>query len=357
VIVARSGIDTVKDLAGKRIAFARGTPSHTFLLWLLDSGGLNMASIQPVAVSDAIQAAETFKSGGVDAAVVWSPDDDAAVKAVPGSKRLISTKKASHIIADAFFAKEEFLRKYPREVQALVAGWMIGAAEINTNSRARDRAIDILAVGLNQPRDFTENAINNVRLTTYGDNVQFFGNSGATGEDLYTRMTRVYQRQGLAAGAPGWRVISDPTFINSISLAGSPHYAESLAFEAPTEEEIKNPVVIASKPVSIHFPSGSSTISAEAQGIILQEVVPMLRGAGKARIRIEGNTDDVGNRQNNVSLSQKRAEAVQQYLVKNYEFDSNKFIVAGNGPDKPLLSNATAVGRAANRRTDIVVQE
>ncbi len=357
VIVVRPGIDTVSNLRGKKIAFAQGTPSHTFLLWLLDSGGMSQKDVTLVPVSDAIKAAETFKTGSVDAAVVWSPDDDACVEAVPGSKRLVSTKQASHIIADVFFAKEEFLRQYPAETQALVAGWMIGAAEINSSDSAKQEAVDILTEGLQMPRDFCENAINNVRLTTYGDNVNFFGRTGNTGEDLYRRMTEVYASVGLARNAPPWRVISDVTFIRSINLTGDRHYAESLEFEAPTQDEIDNPTIIASKPVTINFATGSASISGAAQTIILKEVVPMIRGAGKARIRIEGNTDNTGSRATNVALSQKRAESVRDYLVQNYEFDADKFIVVGNGPDKPLLTNATAVGRAANRRTDIVVQQ
>ena len=74
-----------------------------------------------------------------------------------------------------------------------------------------------------------------------------------------------------------------------------------------------------------------------------------------AYIRVEGNTDSVGNAQSNVALSQTRARAVVNYLVQRYGFNSARFIPKGNGPSKPVASNSTDAGRAKNRRTDIMV--
>ncbi len=70
------------------------------------------------------------------------------------------------------------------------------------------------------------------------------------------------------------------------------------------------------------------------------------------KVRIEGNTDNVGSADMNRELSQKRAKSVADYLVKTYNFDPNRFIIVGNGPDKPVATNNTEEGRAANRRTE-----
>ena len=72
------------------------------------------------------------------------------------------------------------------------------------------------------------------------------------------------------------------------------------------------------------------------------------------RVRIAGNTDNVGNRDLNMKLSQARAEAVARFLVGK-GFERNKFAVVGNGPDKPVASNESEDGRAKNRRTDFEV--
>jgi len=70
------------------------------------------------------------------------------------------------------------------------------------------------------------------------------------------------------------------------------------------------------------------------------------------KVRIEGNTDNIGSVAMNRDLSYKRAKSVADYLVKTYNFDKNRFIIVGNGPDKPVADNNTEEGRAANRRTE-----
>ena len=75
-IVVDRGITKVSDLKGKKIAVAEMTPSHSFLLWLLNAGGLSINDVKIVAQPNAIDAAQVFKSRQVKAAVVWSPDDE-----------------------------------------------------------------------------------------------------------------------------------------------------------------------------------------------------------------------------------------------------------------------------------------
>jgi NitT/TauT family transport system substrate-binding protein len=75
-IVVRPGISKVSDLKGKKVAVAYGTPSHTFILWLLEANNMTFRDVELVQVKSAIDAAAMAKSGSVDAAVVWSPDDE-----------------------------------------------------------------------------------------------------------------------------------------------------------------------------------------------------------------------------------------------------------------------------------------
>ncbi|NJK85697.1 MAG: transporter substrate-binding domain-containing protein [Bacteroidales bacterium] len=91
-VVSVRGINSVSDLKGKRVAVAPMTPSHSFLLWLLDAGDLSLNDIKLVEVPSAIDAADAFKSNTVDAAVVWSPDDKDCITKVPGARILQSTK-------------------------------------------------------------------------------------------------------------------------------------------------------------------------------------------------------------------------------------------------------------------------
>ncbi len=362
-IVARRGISKVSDLKGKKIAVAELTPSHSFLLWMLEAGGLTQDDVTLVPQESAIQAATIFKSQRVDAAVVWSPDDILAIKAVPGSRILESTRSASNIIADVFFAKKGYVNKNRKRLEQLYEGWMKGAAEINNSPTARNKAASILA------REFTERGtalsteeademIGNVRLVTHGDNKNFFGLNksfkGVTGESLYSRMSNVYNDLGHTGGKfpPTWSQINYPGLVNNTTLAGEAHFPEKSKEFATATKADETKEAVASKQVSISFRTGEYQLDENSKYIIDKEFVPIANAFSNARIRIEGNTDNTGSRATNLALSKKRAQAVANYLASEYNMSRNRFVVVGNGPDKPVADNNTERGRSNNRRTD-----
>ena len=358
-IVARRGLNSVADLRGKQIAVAELTPSHSFLLWLLEAGGMSLKDVKIVAQASAIDAAEAFKAQQVDAAVVWSPDDEACLSAVAGSRILESTKQASNIIADVFIAKKAWVEANPEKARQLYEGWMKGAAEINSNDSNKRKAARILAENFEGvDEDWAYKAINNVHLTTHGDNQNFFGldNSftGVTGDRLYSRMSQTYQNLGYIEGrVPTWREIANSSLVRSTNLTGDIHAAEaSKSFTEVTKEEGEGKEAIATKQVSINFRTGEYQLDENAKYIIDKEFVEIARAFANARIRIEGNTDNVGNKASNIALSKKRAESVRDYLVSEHGMPRNRFIVVGNGPDNPVADNNTEAGKAKNRRTD-----
>ena len=358
-IVARRGIQSVADLKGKKVSVAFGTPSHTFLLWMLEAGDLNYKDIEVIQAPSAIDSAAYFKAGKVDAAVVWSPDDEDCVKSVQGASVLRSTKQATHIIADVFYAKNAFIQSHKTQLKSLIEGWMIGAAEINGSDEAKRKAAKILSVGLKQPETFTYSAINNARLCTYGDNVNFFNikgdYTGVKGEDLYSAMSTAYAAINMApAKVPVWRLVSDSSIVAELSGLADKKGQEpegGVKFTAPTQEQKVAPAVT-TKRVTINFPTGVSNLDENAKYIIQMKFGELAKSFAGSRIRIEGNTDNVGSVASNQTLSQKRAMAVAQFLIKEYKFDPNRFVVVGNGPNKPVAENNTDDGRSKNRRTD-----
>jgi len=70
-------------------------------------------------------------------------------------------------------------------------------------------------------------------------------------------------------------------------------------------------------------------------------------------IALEGGTDSVGPADYNYDLSQRRANAVIQYLASKYNVPAHKIYVIGLGKDKPVETNKTSAGRADNRRVDV----
>src|SRR5262249_9515061 len=70
-------------------------------------------------------------------------------------------------------------------------------------------------------------------------------------------------------------------------------------------------------------------------------------------LAVEGGTDATGDQESNYSLSERRAEAVTNYLSARYSVPAFKIHMVGLGADKPVGSNNTSSGRAENRRADI----
>jgi outer membrane protein OmpA-like peptidoglycan-associated protein len=84
---------------------------------------------------------------------------------------------------------------------------------------------------------------------------------------------------------------------------------------------------------------------------LLNQVTQVMNDFPKMRVSIEGHTDNVGSESANMKLSQRRAEAVRDYLVAK-GVSPSRLQAIGYGPTKPIASNKTAKGKAQNRRTE-----
>jgi outer membrane protein OmpA-like peptidoglycan-associated protein len=102
------------------------------------------------------------------------------------------------------------------------------------------------------------------------------------------------------------------------------------------------------------FPVGQSIIMPENYAL-LSKVQQAIRTFDGPELTIEGHTDSTGAPEMNDHLSQKRAEAVQEYLLANGVTSSDKVTAVGYGPSRPLAPNTTTEGRAQNRRIDVII--
>lgn len=104
----------------------------------------------------------------------------------------------------------------------------------------------------------------------------------------------------------------------------------------------------------IQFDFGKDTIKPES-GRILDEIASILKSHAEiTRLRVEGHTDIVGSRAYNLDLSQRRASAVVRALVAR-GVPAPRLAAAGFGFDRPIATNATAAGRARNRRVEFTI--
>ena len=103
---------------------------------------------------------------------------------------------------------------------------------------------------------------------------------------------------------------------------------------------------------SVHFAFDKDNLSKKAKEALDQLATDVPNTKGYI-ITVEGGADSTGDSAYNYDLSQRRANAVIQYLASEKNIPAHKIYVIGLGKDKPAESNKTAEGRAKNRRVDI----
>ncbi len=129
---------------------------------------------------------------------------------------------------------------------------------------------------------------------------------------------------------------------------------------APVPSAEKKPRVILEKAQkkieiteAIHFETGRAKILEDSFSL-LDEIAQVLQQNPDISVRIEGYTDNVGSAAYNLKLSQLRAENVMKYLI-TAGIDPSRLTAKGFGMMDPIASNASAAGRAKNRRVEFTI--
>jgi OOP family OmpA-OmpF porin len=104
----------------------------------------------------------------------------------------------------------------------------------------------------------------------------------------------------------------------------------------------------------INFDTGKATLQAGSEKV-LTEIATLLGNEKSLKLRIEGHTDNVGQKTANQTLSQQRAAAVVAWLTKQ-GIAKDRLAPQGFGDTKPVADNDTEEGRAKNRRVELVRQ-
>jgi outer membrane protein OmpA-like peptidoglycan-associated protein len=142
--------------------------------------------------------------------------------------------------------------------------------------------------------------------------------------------------------------LTDTTKYGSINIPALPadeFYSEpfkvNVKFEAARTYTLDN----------VHFDFGKTTLRPESFGE-LEELVSYLKNKDEVRVEIAGHTDNVGNDADNLKLSQQRADAIRNYVIKK-GIQPLRVISKGYGATQPVADNDTEDGRQLNRRTEV----
>ncbi len=143
-------------------------------------------------------------------------------------------------------------------------------------------------------------------------------------------------------------------------LDGVPDYLDECPYVAGVKEnkgcpQVKRAVTSLLKKAmtGIQFETGKAVIVKKSYGI-LDEIATVFKENPDYIIEVQGHTDNVGKADVNLTLSEKRAQAVREYLVKA-GVDGTRMTAHGYGSTVPIADNSTKAGRAKNRRVEFKI--
>ena len=134
----------------------------------------------------------------------------------------------------------------------------------------------------------------------------------------------------------------------SDKVGGCPHWSGSVGGELRKQLSREKRARV----YGILFDTNSAAIRPESKPV-LDQVVEVLKSEPEWKLTIEGHTDAVGSDEHNQTLSQQRADSVKAYLVDAGVAD-DRLQTAGYGESRPVADNDSELGRAQNRRVELV---
>jgi len=381
-VVARGEIRSINDFrikVGKRkkVVLAQNSPSHYLIMSLLIDAGIDPGDVDFKWAADAPAAAKIFvQDASFDAFVGWSPDIYVITDKLKGSRLVVTTGTANHLVADVWAVRNDFYRDHPEIVSGLVQGIFEGVDLVRKDPANAARA---LAMAFKLPEDDCKNMVGkdggvaegDAHLTNYRENAKFFLDpfNPANFEVVWNSASTIYKALGtIATTVPSAKVKA-----SAVLAALSETYRDVRDLSQPTfkpDALIKMSAEagagqILTKAVMISFEPNKSVLNAEYDATIpktLEEIGKLAGRFGNAYIIIEGNTD--ASRKGIVpadlvrQLSYDRADAVRKAIMDKYKFDPNKFKVVGNGWDNPLpaaTDPSNADHNKRNRRVEVKV--
>jgi outer membrane protein OmpA-like peptidoglycan-associated protein/ABC-type nitrate/sulfonate/bicarbonate transport system substrate-binding protein len=361
--VASPEVRTVEDIFGRKSAMLLFSPDHTVFEFMITNSRLTPEQVTEVrkatqfSPDDFTFGRTLFTQGKIDVACLWEPDVTLALAGRRGAHRLFSTADASELVADVLLTSKALLEAHPEVAEKVAKAWFSAVTIAERDKPAAARLISTAASRFKDELGYEKTlaALAWAKWTDLGDNARFFGLDGSA-----PAFDRVYnQADGIWINYPQAEikdrfapvVLRDDRIVKKIwEEAGKPAAAPA----APNEVELaRSGKPVFTKSLSIGFATASSRLTHEAIATINQQVLAQLQMAGGMSVRIEGNTDSIGDADENQTLSESRAKAIVEYLASK-GIAPTRMVARGNGTRNPLATNSTAEGRAANRRTDIL---
>jgi OmpA-OmpF porin, OOP family len=312
----------------------------------------------------------------VEGVVTWTPGDVIVAEKRGGLVSIVSTREYSSQMPNTLIGIDKWMKANRKTVEGMLEGTFAGGDQVKANPAAFKRGSDISAevyreqgadaaywaryfrVVRQQDKTGQMVELGGSSVNNLADNLLLFGLVPGS-SNLFAATYRVFgdivvaQYPDLVPSYSPVRDILDTSYIEAIAKRSAPTTTAELPKFA-TGDRVKE--VVSRRAWNINFDSGKATFTPDAQRELEHLLRDLLVASGTA-VEVHGHTDSQGNPEANMQLSEERAFAVKGWLEKQspVNFPTGRLRVFAHGPQNPVAPNATAEGRALNRRVEIVL--
>lgn len=310
----------------------------------------------------------------VNSVATWTPGDVMIAEKKGGLVSVVSTKEYRSQMPCVVIGIKKWMEANRSTVESIITAIAAGGDQVKSYSTALKKAGDISAkVYKEETGEYWVKYYNGVsqadkqglvvelggsRVHNLGDNLELFGlGKGSTNvfKIVYTVFGDVAQKlyPKLMPTYPPADDVIDLSYLKNVA-AKSTNLASADKVTFNNDDAIRQKV--SEKSWNIEFESGNNRLTPKAQKE-MESLFNDLVVASNLRVEVHGHTDNVGDANKNMQLSEARAFAVKQWLEtkSSSNFPSGRLSIIAHGQMNPLVSNATPTGRAQNRRVTIVM--
>jgi outer membrane protein OmpA-like peptidoglycan-associated protein len=332
-------------------------------------------------VRDGKRTGET-KTIGVDGVVTWTPGDVTIAQKKGGLVSIISTREYSSQMPCVVIGIDKWCQENRGTVESMIRAIAEGGQQIQNNPAALRRGAEINAALFAEPgadaayweRYFkgTREADKTGQMVELGgssvnnlaDSLLAFGlvtgsaNLVATTYDVFGKLTQQQYPEYVPSFYPASQVV-DGSYLRNIQRrlsAPQRQQQRTLVAKATSGRRIGRRLV-SRRSWNIQFNAGKATFT-PASKQLLEQLSNDLLIAGGTAIEVHGHTDNLGNPNTSMPLSEARAFAVKNWLGRRspLNFPTQRIRVYAHGEQQPLVPNTSDGNRAKNRRVEIVLR-
>ena len=315
----------------------------------------------------------------VNGVVTWTPGDVNVAQKKGGLVNIVSTKEYNTQMPCIIIGINKWLKANRSTVEGMLAAFLEGGDAVKSSPDALHRASEISAAVYNDQdaaywekyyRGVTEKDAQGLDVELGGSSVNNLADALVTfgmvpgSQNLFAATYTVFgdvvkqQYPDILPTYPAVNEILDTSYLQAIARKSAPT-SQAVARVQPkfTKQVSGKRTVIGRRNWNIQFNTGRAEFTPAAQKTMAALRRDLLIASG-TYVEIYGHTDNVGDPNKNMRLSEDRAFAVKKWLEKQsaLNFPANRIQVYAKGQQNPLESNSTEAGRAKNRRVEIVLK-